>query len=183
MRWSLLVVALLVPVVSGCAMNPRAGHALATPASYLLDTGDVVRLTVYGDTTLSTTYTVTDAGTINVPLIGSVVARGQAISSIEGRVTKLLANGYMIDPKVSAEIATYRPFFIEGAVTTAGQFPYVWGMTARSAVAVAGGFKDFADKGRVTLYRKIGGVSTKLSVPLEAPILPGDTIVVGERWL
>ena len=89
----------------------------------------------------------------------------------------------MASISVSVEITTYRPFFIEGAETTSGQFPYVWGMTARSAVAVAGGFKDFADKGRVTLYRKLGGVSTKLSVPLEAPIMPGDTVVVGERWL
>jgi polysaccharide export outer membrane protein len=183
MRWSLLLVALLIPIISGCAMNPAPRTALASPAAYTLDTGDVVRVTVYGDDTLTNTYTVTDKGTISFPLVGQVQARARSITMIEGEITQLLANGYMISPKVSVEIATYRPFFIDGAVTTGGQYPYVWGMTARAAIATAGGFKDFADRAKVTIYRKIGKVQTKLNVPLEAPIMPGDTVVVGERWL
>lgn len=183
MRWSLLLVALLVPVVSACAMN-RAGHiAAVSPAAYTLDTGDVLRVTVYGDTTLTNTYTVTDKGTISFPLAGAVAVRGQTITAAQRMITDMLANGYMVSPEVSVEVTSYRPFFIDGAVTTSGQYPYVWGMTARAAVATAGGFKDFADRGRVTIYRKIGKATVKIPSGLDGPIMPGDEVVVAERWL
>jgi polysaccharide export outer membrane protein len=181
MRWFLLLVALLA--LSACAVNRVASYTVNTPEAYTLDTGDVVRVTVYGDTTLTNTYTVTDKGTVSVPLIGQVKARGLTITAIERQITDLLANGYMISPKVSVEITTYRPFFIDGAVTTGGQYPYVWGMSARAAVATAGGFKDFADRSHVMIYRRMGTKQLRFSQPLDAAIMPGDTVVIGERWL
>jgi polysaccharide export outer membrane protein len=183
MRWSLLAVALLVPALGGCAMNRVATYPVSSPTAYTLDTGDVVRITVYGDTTLSTSYTVTDKGTLSVPLIGEVTARGLTITAVERQITERLADGYMIAPKVSVEVSTYRPFFIDGAVSKGGQYPYVWGMTARAAVATAEGFEDFADRTHVTIYRRMGKAMAKFSAPLDVPVMPGDTVVVGERWL
>ncbi len=183
MRWSVLLIPLLVAVLSGCAMNKVSSYKVDAPHAYTLDTGDILRVTVYGDEILSTTYTVTDKGTIAFPLIGQVAARGQTLTTIERRVTELLANGYMISPKVSVEVATYRPFYIEGAVGTAGQYPYAWGMTARAAIATAGGFAEFADKRRVTVYRRVGSAMTKQSIGLDQSVMPGDTVVVPERWL
>jgi polysaccharide export outer membrane protein len=183
MRWSVLLIPLLVVVLSGCAMNKVAAYKVDTPNVYTLDTGDIVRVTVYGDDTLTNTYTVTDKGTISFPLIGQVAARGQSITSIEGKITALLADGYMISPKVSVEVAAYRPFFIEGAVSKAGQYPYTWNMTARAAIATAGGLTEFADRARVNVYRRVGKAMTKQSIGLDQPILPGDTVVVLERWL
>jgi len=183
MRWSVLLIPLIFAVLSGCAMNKVAAYSVEAPGAYALDTGDELRITVYGDETLTNTYIVTDKGTIAFPLAGQVMVRGQTIGTAERMITELLANGYMISPKVSVEVAVYRPFFIEGAVTTAGQYPYVYGMTARAAVAVAGGFEDFADRARVTVYRKQGKAMTKQTIGLDQPVLPGDTIVVRERWL
>lgn len=183
MRWSVLLIPLLVLVLSGCAMNKVAAYKVDTTREYTLDTGDIVRVTVYGDETLTNTYTVTDKGTIAFPLIGQVAARGQTLTTIERMITELLANGYMISPKVSVEVSEYRPFFIEGAVTKGGQYPYAWGMTARSAIATAGGFKEFADRGRVNVYRRVGKAMTKQSIGLDQPILPGDTVVVLDRWI
>jgi polysaccharide export outer membrane protein len=182
MRWTVLLVALLLPV-SGCAVNKMADYSVSTQQGYTLDTGDIVRVTVYGDTTLTNTYTVTDKGTISLPLAGDVPVRGQTITTTQRMITEKLAAGYMISPQVSVEITTYRPFFIDGAVTTGGQFPYVWGMTARSAVATAGGFKDYADRNHVTIYRKSGKATGKYVTGMDAPIMPGDTLVIGERWL
>lgn len=183
MRWSVVLVVLLLPAVSGCAVNRMADYSVTTPQAYGLDTGDIVRVTVYGDTTLTNTYTVTDKGTISLPLAGDVPVRGQTITTAQKLITERLANGYMISPQVSLEVTTYRPFFIDGAIDKGGQFPYVWGMTARAAVATAGGFKDFADRNRVTIYRKAGKSTAKFVTDLDAPIMPGDTIVIGERWL
>ena len=183
MRWSVLLIPLLVVVLTGCAMNKVAAYKVDPVHEYTLDTGDTVRVTVYGDETLSNTYIITDKGTISFPLVGQVQVRGRTIVAVERAITDLLANGYMISPKVSVEVSEYRPFFIEGAVTRAGKYPYVYGMTARAAIANAAGFKDFADRGRVNVYRRVGGAMTKQSIGLDQPILPGDTIVVLERWL
>lgn len=182
MRWSVLLVAVATILLGGCTLNPVPTAALTVPTEYALDTGDIVRVTVYGDTTITNTYTVTDKGTINIPLAGPVQVRGRTVTAAEQMITTLLANGYMISPKVSVEITTYRPFFIEGAVTTSGQFPYVWGMTGRAAVATAGGFKDFADRTHLTLYRKTAKSTIKISIPLDTPIRPGDTLVAEDRW-
>ena len=183
MRWSVVLVALLLPAMSGCAVNKMANYAVTSPQAYALDTGDIVRVTVYGDTTLTNSYTVTDKGTISLPLAGDVPVRGQTITAAKQAITARLANGYMISPQVSVEVTTYRPFFIDGAVDKGGQFPYVWGMTARAAVATAGGFQEYADRGRVTIYRKTGKATAKFTADMDTPILPGDTLVIGERWL
>ena len=56
----------------------------------------------------------------------------------------------MRNPDVAVEIETYRPFFIQGAVKSAGQFAYVYGMTVRAAISTAGGYSETADRSRAT---------------------------------
>ncbi len=69
-----------------------------------------------------------------------------------------------------------------GEVTTPGQYPYVNGMTAETAVAIAGGFTPRAYKESVELTRTIDGRQVTGEVSIKHPINPGDTIVVRERW-
>ena len=183
MRWLLLLIPVLFTALSGCALHQVSTYQADAPAAYTLDTGDVLRVTVYGDTTLTNNYTVTDKGTISFPLAGQVMVRGQTITTAERMITEMLANGYMISPKVSVEVTNYRPYFIDGSDTTGGQYPFVYGMTARAAIATAGGFSEFADRGHVMVYRRVGKAMTKRPMGLDVTIMPGDTIVVLERWL
>ena len=88
----------------------------------------------------------------------------------------------MRSPNVAAEIDTYRPFFIQGAVKNGGAFPYVPALTVRAAISTAGGYTDTANRNRATIYRKQGDDMAKQSVDLDYPIFPGDTVVVPERW-
>ena len=81
MRWSVVLIPLILLVLSGCAMNKVAAYKVQTPQEYTLDTGDTVRVTVYGDETLTNTYIITDKGTISFPLIGQVQVRGRTIVS------------------------------------------------------------------------------------------------------
>jgi polysaccharide export outer membrane protein len=181
MRWlRLLLLLLLVPLV-GCAIN-RATYPVDTAGPYRLNTGDVLRITVYGDPSLTTTYNVDDSGAVSFPLIGSVQVAGVTTDEAAARLSAALARGYMRNPNVAVEVAEYRPFFIQGEVTTSGKFPYVYGITVRAAVSTAGGFKDTADRSGVTIYRRQGDQMMKSQVSLDFPIQPGDTVVVGERW-
>lgn len=180
----LLILLLLVVPLAACAVNPRgATYPVATKGPYTLDTGDVLRVTVYGDENLSDQYRVDDSGAIALPLVGSVPVRGSTTQEVTRRITAALSGGYMRSPDVAVEVAEYRPFFIQGEVASSGQYPYVYGMTVRAAIATAGGFTETADRSRAVVYRRQGGEMVKGTVELDFPVFPGDTIVVRDRWL
>ena len=184
MRWFFLLILVLFLPLSGCAVNSQPDtYMVDVQAPYTLDTGDVVRVTVYGDAELSTQYRIDDNGAIAFPLVGPINVRKQTTQVAAARITAALANGYMRNPNVAVEIITYRPFFIQGEVTTSGQFSYVYAMTVRGAISTAGGFTDTANRTRVIVYRPEGNEMIKGRVGLDFPIRPGDTIVVLDRWI
>ena len=170
------------------AANPAAAMAAVLPPPadivepYTLDSGDKLRIVVFGQDGLSNSYTVDAAGNINMPLIGAVHARGLTPAALSQAIAAQLRNGFIREPHVAVEIEAYRPFFILGEVTAPGQYPYVAGMTVETAVAIAGGFTPRAWKKTVDLSRPVHGQLYRGKVPLPFQIRPGDTIVVSERW-
>ena len=148
---------------------------------YSLDSGDLLRVVVFGQDTLSNDYSLDGGGFISMPLIGPVPARGQTTFDLEERIASMLRQKYVKDPKVTVEVRTYRPFFILGEVRRPGQFAYVNGMTVQTAVAIAGGYSERARESKMKLTRKAGGTTQTLTVPQDYPVQPGDTIYVNER--
>lgn len=151
-------------------------------APYTLASGDRLRIIVFGQDTLSNSYAVDGSGHISMPLIGPVSAEGETTSSLARKIEGRLRDGFIRDPHVSIEVEAFRPFFVLGEVTTPGQYPYVNGMTAEMAVAIAGGFTPRAYKDTVDLTRVINGRPYTAPVPVLQMIKPGDTIVVRERY-
>jgi polysaccharide export outer membrane protein len=172
----------------GIAPAPIAVAYAAAPApvrydaAYRLDAGDRLRVVVYGQEGLTNTYAIDAGGSITMPLIGSVPARGRTPAGLAAEITGTLRRGYIRDPSVAVEIEAYRPFFILGEVAAPGQYPYVPSMTVESAVAIAGGFSPRALRDRVTLTHSDSAGPSRLVVPLGTALGPGDTVVVGERW-
>ena len=151
---------------------------------YLLDSGDKLRIFVYGHPNLSRLYTVDQSGMVSVPLIGDVPARGRTTRSLGRAIAARLGSQYVRDPQVTVDIAQNRPFFILGEVRNAGQYPYVSGVTVQAAIAIAGGYADRADERRVQITRRhSGGIVEKMDVPPDYVVQPGDTLYVYERWL
>lgn len=184
MRWLRLICVLLLVPLAGCALNARPStYLVEVKGPYALDTGDVVRVTVYGEPEMTKSYQVDDGGALSLPLIGAVTVRGLTTQMAAAEITAALADGFIREPSVAVEIEQYRPFFIQGAVVTDGQFTYVYGMTVRAAISTAGGFSDTADRTRAIVYRRQGNEMVKGTVGLDFPIYPGDTIVISERWL
>jgi polysaccharide biosynthesis/export protein len=149
---------------------------------YHLDAGDKLRIVVYGQEGLTNTYLISAGGTITMPLIGAVPARGRTPQGLAGEIAARLRNGFIREPSVAVEIESYRPFFILGEVQAPGQYPYVPNMTAESAVAIAGGFSPRARKDRVTITHADASGTSRVIMPPGTPINPGDTVLVGERW-
>ena len=173
------------PVVAAPPDAAMAAPVMAEPAAeppYMLDSGDKLRVVVFGQDGLSNSYSVDAAGNITMPLIGAVYARERSPAALSQAIGAKLRNGYIREPHVAVEIEAYRPFFILGEVTAPGQYPYVANMTVETAVAIAGGFTPRAFKKNVELSRHADGQAYRGKVPLAYTLRPGDTIVVAERW-
>ena len=164
------------------AASPVAYAPTAQQWPYTLDSGDRLRVVVFGQDGLTNSYVVDASGDIAMPLIGSVAARGLTTDQLSARVADLLRQGYVRDPHVAVEIEAYRPFFILGEVTQPGQYPYVANMTVETAVAIAGGFGPRGYKKSVIVSRNYGGQVYRFRTPITAQVQPGDTVQVQERW-
>ena len=157
--------------------------AEAAPAkAYHLDSGDKVRITVFGEKDLSGDFDVAADGTLALPLIGSVPAAGHTLHELETIVESKLRDGYLLDPRVSAEVATYRPFFIIGEIKSPGSYPYVNHMTVLKAVALGGGFTYRARTGKAYITRSTDPERKERSVTPETVVMPGDVIRIPERF-
>jgi polysaccharide biosynthesis/export protein len=151
-------------------------------AAYHLDAGDRLRVVVYGQEGLTNTYAIDAGGSITMPLIGAVPARGRTTAGLAAAISAKLRAGFIRDPSVAVEIEAYRPFFILGEVAAPGQYPYVPNMTVESAVAIAGGFSPRARRDSVTVTHTDASGTERFVVPPGSPISPGDTVLVSERW-
>lgn len=172
-----------VPAPTAYAAAPAA-YAVQVPydPQYRLDAGDRLRVVVYGQEGLTNTYAIDAGGSITMPLIGAVPARGHTPAGLASVIAGRLHDGFIREPSVAVEIEAYRPFFILGEVAAPGQYPYVPNMSVESAVAIAGGFSPRARRDRATLTHNDARGSIRAVVPLGTPIAPGDTILIGERW-
>ena len=159
-----------------------AAPAPVYDAAYHLDAGDKLRVVVYGQEGLTNTYAIDAGGSITMPLIGSVPARGRTPAGLAADIAARLRGGFIREPSVAVEIEAYRPFFILGEVAAPGQYPYVPNMTVESAVAIAGGFSPRARRDRVTVTHTDAAGTGRYVVPPGTSLSPGDTVLVGERW-
>lgn len=184
---------MLLVALTGCAAGPRpAGgvvdsgerYVVAARAldEYKLGDGDKVRMTVFNEPTLSGEFAVSANGTLSLPLIGDVTAIGRSPGEVARDVQSKLAEGYLKEPRISMEVASYRPFFILGEVGAPGEYPYRNGLTAMNAIATAKGFTARAAKGIV--YIRSAGAASEVAYRLtpDLQIWPGDTIRLGERF-
>jgi polysaccharide export outer membrane protein len=170
-----------VLLLAGCAK--QLPTAPPVEDAYRLDSGDRVRVIVYGETSLSTDYGVDDAGDISFPMIGQIEARNATAQDLRNRITSaLVQKGILANPGVSVEITQYRPFFILGEVNKPGQYPSGSDLNILSAVAVAGGFTVRADKNDISVLRTKDGQSHEWHVDLAAKLQPGDVITVPEQF-
>jgi polysaccharide export outer membrane protein len=154
----------------------------AADGSYQLDSGDKLRVVVFGQEGLSASYSVDTSGNITMPLIGAVRARGMSTAGLQQAVVAKLRNGYVREPYVAVEVEAYRPFFILGEVTLPGQYPYVPNMTVETAVAIAGGYTPRAFKRKIEISHQVNGLTERRVVSPNYPVRPGDTVHVSERW-
>jgi polysaccharide export outer membrane protein len=177
------------PIVAQPIEAPMMAQQAAQPVmmepeepGYTLDSGDRLRVVVFGQEGLTASYSVDTGGSITMPLIGAVPARGHTPAQLQQAIAAKLRQGFVREPHVAVEVEAYRPFFILGEVTLPGQYPYVANMTVETAVAIAGGYTPRAHKDRIKISRQVSGLTENRVVSPNYPVRPGDTIKISERW-
>ncbi|WP_448187876.1 polysaccharide biosynthesis/export family protein [Azospirillum sp. sgz301742] len=176
----------IVPALglAGCSSMdaPPEPPGLAEAGEYKLGPGDAVRIVVFGEDQLSGEFKVDGSGTLAMPLVGQVNAKGKTTRDLEKDIARRLERGYVKNAKVSAEVINFRPFFILGEVRNPGQYPYVNGMTALSAVAAAGGYTYRAQDQYVLVTRGRDPEKKMYKAPITAPVFPDDVLRIPERY-
>lgn len=178
-----LVLGILMVVggISAALAADSSGVSSDADVQYRLDSGDKVRVTVFGHEDLSGEFEIDGEGGLSLPLIQRVAAKGLTIPELEQAITGKLKPDYLKDPRVSIEVLNYRPFYILGEVQMPGSYPYVNGMTVIKAAAIAGGFTLRAKKDNFLITRARDSDRKKREATGTTPVLPGDVIEVQQR--
>ncbi|WP_412777777.1 polysaccharide biosynthesis/export family protein [Thalassospira lucentensis] len=173
----LMMVLAFLTVHSGGAIP--AAHAQTI---YHINSGDTVRVTVFGEADLSGEFTVDANGRINMALIGSVDVRNLTADQTRQKVRDAYQDGYLRQPDIAVEIIAFRPFFIVGEVNQPGSYDYVPGMNVLNAIALGGGMTYRGDEDDVEILR--GNDTDRIAIPatLATIVMPGDIVRIAERY-
>jgi protein involved in polysaccharide export with SLBB domain len=167
-------------LLTACGTVPDTPADVTQPTEYRLGAGDQLRITVFNEAELTGQYVVGSQGMISYPLVGDVRAAGLTIPEFtEGLRGSLQA--FIRTPNVSVEVVNYRPFFILGEVQRPGTYPYSADLTVLNAVATAGGFTYRANRSRVFIRHANEQEEHSYPLTIATPVLPGDTVRIGER--
>jgi polysaccharide export outer membrane protein len=193
---AIVLVAIAAPAAraAGPADKPRTTappSPVAMAPEYLVAPGDVLKVGVWKEPELTTEVAVRLDGRITVPLLGDVQAAGRTPDQLAVEIQTRMARFLEVPPQVTVTVAqaVSARFYVLGDVINSGAFPLTNRTTVLQALALAGGFKEFAKRERIIIIRERAAVRTAIpfnyaeveagnrleqNIPLEA----GDTILV-----
>lgn len=148
---------------------------------YRLGPGDRIKVTVFNHEDLSGEYALDGVGKFPMLFVGEVEAIGKTAAELEASIVDALRPDYLVNPRVTVQVLTYRPFYIIGEVGSAGSYPYVDGMTYLNAIAIAGGYTFRAKQDIVYVVRAGDPEEEEVRLPVSDRVQPGDIIRVDER--
>jgi polysaccharide export outer membrane protein len=159
--------------------------------SFVIGNDDVLAINVWKEPDISRSIPVRSDGKISLPLVGEVQATGRTPLKLEQDIAARLKN-YIGEPEVTVIVQQInsQKFNILGMVNRAGTYPVTNSATVLDAIALAGGFKDFAKQKSIYILRQnpdgtqtrlpfnykevVKGQNTAQNIKLQ----PRDTIVV-----
>lgn len=177
-----------VAMLAACSTGPERGNAQEMAqagvgmAGYKLGAGDEIKITVYSEPDLSGGFTVDGQGTISMSLIGQVEVVNLTLIEAGKLVETKLKDGWLKDPKVSAELVKGRPYYILGEVNRPGEYAFVSGLTVMNAIASAGDFTYRADRNKIIVKSADSPNEREVELTPTTAVRPGDTIRIRERF-
>lgn len=160
------------------------------PELYIIGAGDVLNVLTWKEADFSGSFQVRYDGKITLPLVGDILAAGrtpeQLAEHLEAQIGRFVE---LAQVTVSIEQANSAQFFVIGKVAQQGAFPYIGEIRVVQALALAGGFREFAKLSNIFVIRETRGrlvyfpfnyedLVGKRKLGGNMILLPGDTIVV-----
>ena len=184
----LFVLVAVFLALSACAGPSSDGPVTTAPSKteagvddYRLGAEDKVKVSVFGETDLSGEFVVDSSGVLAVPFVGQITAKGLTLREFERAYAAKLREAQILrDPRVSAEVISFRPIYVLGEVKKPGQYAFVSGMTVQKAVALAEGYTYRASESSVEITRS--GKKFRVDVSPMTKVLPGDEVRIPERF-
>jgi polysaccharide biosynthesis/export protein len=189
LKWLVVAVALvaaaglMVPAVDAQQASPAAKstaaaapRASAASSDYVIGPEDVLQVTVWKNDTLSRVVPVRPDGKISLPLLHDVQAAGLTSMQLRDKISRSLAE-FMPNPEVSVIVTDVRSFRVSvmGEVQRPGVLLLKSSTTVLEAIAMAGGFRDFASPSKIVVVRKEGGQTQKIPFNYNKAIRNGET--------
>lgn len=145
------------------------------PQEYRLGADDVISVFVWKEPDLSTTLTVGPDGRISMPLINDVQASGKTALQLQDEIKQKLSN-YITDPLVTVSVREFNSFkfSVLGEVRTPGVYKSSQRVTVLDAIAMAGGFTEFAKRDDVTVIRN-GNQDQRININLKKYLKNGKS--------
>ncbi len=166
-----------------------AASGVATPATYIIGSADVLLISVWKEPDLTATLPVRPDGMISVPLLNDVQAAGLTPMQLAGSLRDKLKK-YVADPRVTVVVTQMNSqrIYLMGEVMHTGPTALLPEMTVLQALSTAG-FTQFANTKAIYVLRSEQGKQQRIPVNYKALIKgetsernillkPGDTIVV-----
>jgi polysaccharide export outer membrane protein len=184
---------LLAAALLACSGNPKPVNLPAPVEVTTIGVGDVFEIRIVREENLPTIFTVAPDGTVDLPFIKRTKVAGLEPQEIAALVrNKLMEGEFFTDPNITVNIKEYNSKRVEvlGEVQKPGSLPLQPGMTLLRAISLAGGFNALANKGKVTLRRRVQGKTRVVSVSVDdiidnripdVPLQAGDSINVEQR--
>jgi polysaccharide export outer membrane protein len=200
-RWNnrmALLALVLVLCASGfaAAQSPAPAPADSNSASkphddsFVIGNDDVLAINVWKEPDISRSIPVRSDGKISLPLVGEVQAAGMTPAKLEKEIAVRLKN-YISEPEVTVMVqqVNSQKFNILGQVVKPGSYMIANSTTVLDAIALAGGFRDFAKKKSIYVLRQgptgesripfnYKDVSQGKNMAQNVKLEPGDTIIV-----
>ena len=171
--------------------------AQESESEYLLQTEDLLKITVYEQPDLDTTARIASSGEISFPLIGNVMAAGLTVNELKLKIEELLRQDYLVNPQVQifVEGINAKQISVLGAVKKPGKYDMYpqRDTTVLEAIAMAEGFSPTASINGTKIIRKEKDKEVNIPIKVtditkrgkkekDLPLKPGDIVFVPESF-
>ncbi len=196
---ALLLLGLLFPAAAAAQESPSAvsPQTLPSPAGsepsgdYPVGPKDLLDIRVFEIPELNLERRVTDAGTIDLPLLGDFSVAGLTASQVRDKLEKMLTAKYLNRANVSVVVKEFgsKPISMVGAVQKTGSLNLAGQWTLLQAISAAGGLTERAGKTIYVMRRSDNGLSDTMAISVDdllhggsakwnIPLQPGDIVNV-----
>jgi protein involved in polysaccharide export with SLBB domain len=147
-----------------------------------LESGDRIKVTVYGEDSLNGVYDVDPSGFVSLPLAGNVQAAGRTKLELQQTIAAQYRSEYLHDPKVTVDVVAFRPVYVMGEVSRPQEVQYRAELNVMGAIAAAGGLTYRGSRSTVLIRHAGQEVWQEYAMVPTVMVAPGDIVRVPERY-